>query len=817
VKKAAGIKGLPPEKLAWKLDLDKISFDTSDGFEAIQEIIGQERALNAIKTGLAIKSPGYNIFVTGLAGTGRTSTIKKLLEKLKDGGDTPEDILYVNNFKKPDEPSLILLPPGKGREFRDSMERLIDMLKTNISELLKSEYYKEKKSEIIESGQKKQKEILKRFEQEVSEKGFSVVQIQVGLLTKPELVPVVDEKPTSFSQLEAMVREDKFSEEKLEELKRSYEELSQKMDEVLMKIKEIEEEMRHKLKQWDEESITPIINGSINEIKEKFELTKISNYLDEVENSLIQKIEIFKTKEREPSQPMMGDPFIEYKVNLVIDNSDTKGSPVILENNPNYPNLFGSIEMTPSMGGIIQTDFTKIKAGSFLKANGGYLVINAQDALMEPGVWTTLKRSLKYQVHEIQNYASLYLFSTSRLKPEQIECKVDVVMIGDSYLYNLLYYLDPDFRKIFKVKAEFDTETSRTEERLEQYIRFIKMITKDEDLKAFDKGAMAHVLEYATRMSGRQKKISTRFNNIADIVREAAHWCKEDQASQVSRKHVEKAIKERYKRVSLVEDKIQELIEEGTLLIDTEGAVTGQVNGLSVYPIGEFLFGKPTRITATTSVGRAGVINIEREADLSGRTHNKGVLILTGFLRGKYCQNRPFSLSASLAFEQSYSGVEGDSASSTEVYAILSSLSRLPLRQDIAVTGSINQRGEIQPIGAVNEKIEGFYDVCKEKGITGKQGVIIPHQNSLNLMLRQDVIDAVSAGKFHIYPVKNVDQGMEILTGFEAGELKDDGTFEEDTVNYLVDQELDRLAQSWKQYTSRKEDIKEIKKESKTH
>jgi ATP-dependent Lon protease len=810
VKKAPDLRELKPEQLAWKLDLDKISFDTSDGFEAIQEIIGQERAMNAIKTGLAIKSSGYNIFVTGLAGTGRTTTIKKLLEKLKDKGKTPDDLLYVNNFKNPDEPSLIVLSPGKGRDFKDSMNHLIQMLRTNIPELLKSDYYKEKKSEILESGQIKQKEVLKEFEDEVEKKGFSVVQVQVGLLTKPDLIPVIEGKPTPFPKLEEKKREDEFPEDKLELLKKQYEELSQRMEDVGSKIKDIEEDMRKKLKEWDERSITPIINGSIQKIKEKFDHPKISAYLDEVEKSLIENIDIFKNKEPKPGQPVMGDPFLDYRVNLLIDNTGTKGAPVILENNPNYPHLFGSIEMTPSMGGIVQTDFTKIKAGSFLKANGGYLVINALDVLVEPGVWTTLKRTLKYQVHEIQNYASLYLFSTSRLKPEKIQSQVDVVMIGDAYLYDILYFMDPDFKKIFKVKAEFDTETPREEDTLEQYIRFIKTVTEEEELSAFDKGAMAGILEYAIRMSGRQKKISTRFHIIADIVREAAHWAKEDQAGRVTQKHVHKAIRERYNRVNLVEDKIQEMIQEGTLMVDTEGAVAGQVNGLSVYPIGEFLFGKPTRITATTAVGKAGVINIERESDLSGRTHNKGVLILSGFLRGKYCQNRPFSLSASLAFEQSYSGVEGDSASSTEVYAILSSLSGLPLRQDIAVTGSVNQKGEIQAIGAVNEKIEGFFDVCKEKGLTGTQGVIIPQQNVQNLMIRSDVIASVKEGKFHVYPITTIDEGMEILTGFKAGEADSQGRFEDGTVNHLVDQELMRLAQSWRQFSSKGEEEMEL-------
>jgi ATP-dependent Lon protease len=375
-------------------------------------------------------------------------------------------------------------------------------------------------------------------------------------------------------------------------------------------------------------------------------------------------------------------------------------------------------------------------------------------------------------------------------------------MIGDSYIYNLLFFMDEDFKKIFKIKAEFDSEMNRDEKAIRDYARFIKKICEDDGLRPMDKGGIAALVEYAARIAGRQKKVSTRFHILADVTREADYWAKKDAVKVIGREHVEQAVKERFERVSLIEDKIQELIEDGTILIDTEGKVVGQVNGLSVYDMGQFAFGKPTRITAKTSVGRAGVINIEREADLSGPTHNKGVLILGGFLRGKYAQNRPFSLSASLAFEQSYSGVEGDSASSTEVYAILSSLARLPLRQDIAVTGSINQKGEIQPIGGVNEKIEGFFDVCRAKGLTGTQGVIIPHQNVQNLMLRQDVVEAVMQGKFHIYPIRAIDEGVEILTGVKAGERKEDGTFEPETVNELVDRELARLGQSWKEFAS---------------
>jgi len=802
MKTVANFKEVPADLLKWSCDLKKIPFTTSDECKPCEGIIGQERALKAIQIGLDIKSLGYNIFITGMVGTGRTTTIKQLLEKMEKGEKTPDDILYVNNFKNPDEPMLITLPAGKGKLFKEAVENLIEMLKTNIPEMLKSKYYSEKRDSIVESQQRKQKEILKNFEKEVAKQGFSVIQVQMGLFVKPDLVPLVNGKPTPFNKLEALVKKGEFSKEILEELSKKYEKLTDKLEEIFEKMKEIEEDTRKFLKDWDAESITPIIKGAIKDIKSKFDHPKISEYQDEIENNLIKNIDLFKGQKREAKEIEAIDLFSAFRVNLLIDNSDVKGSPVIMETNPNYINLFGSVEFVSSRFGIIQTDFTKIKAGSFLKANGGYLVINALDALIEPGVWSTLKRTLRNQTLEIQNYASLFLISTTRLKPQPVKCDVKVALIGDAYIYNLLYYLDEDFKKIFKVKAEFDSEMKKDDKTIKEYATFIKKISDKDKLKPFDKSGIAAVVEYGTRLAGRQKKVSTRFHIIADVLREASYWAQKDKNERVSREHVEKAIHERFERVSLIEDKIQELIEEGTIMIDTKGKVTGQVNGLSVYNMGEFAFGKPTRITARTAVGRAGVINIEREADLSGRTHNKGVLILGGYLRGKHAQKKPFSLSASIAFEQSYSGVEGDSASSTEVYAILSSLSKLPLRQDIAVTGSLNQKGEIQPIGGVNEKIEGFFDVCKAKGLKGAQGVIIPHQNIKNLMLRNDVTEAVKKGKFHIYPVKTIDEGIEILTGIKAGERKKDGTFEEGTVNYLVDEELQRLAKSWKTFSA---------------
>jgi lon-related putative ATP-dependent protease len=805
MKQKTQFEELARDKLRWRLDPAAIPFASTDDCKPCEDIIGQERALNAIKTGLDIRSHGYNIFITGMVGTGRTTTIKQLLEKLEKDFGTPDDILYVNNFKNPDEPTLLMLPGGKGRFFRDTMDNLIEMLKVNIPELLKSKYYSEKRESIIDGQQRKQKAILQKFEEEVAEQGFSVIQVQLGLFVKPDLIPLIEGTPTPFNKLEAMVKEKKFSQKDLAELKKKYEELTGELEGVFEKLKEIDEETRPMLKNWDAEAITPIIKGSIIGVREKFPQPEIIDYLDHVEDNLMNNIELFKAQKKDEKEERLRefmDAFLEYRVNLLVDNSETKGAPVVIETNPSYINLFGTIESTFTRLGVWQADFTKIKAGSFLKANGGFLVINALDALTEPGVWITLKRTLRHQIFEIQTYLAMYLISTSRLKPQPIKSNVKVVMIGDDSIYNLLYFMDEDFKKIFKIKAEFDSVMNKDEETIREYARFIKKICDDDGLFPMDKDGIAALIEYATRIAGRQRKVSTRFHILADVTREASYWAKEDGKTIIGRDHVEKAIRERFERVSLVEDKIQEMIEEGTILIDTEGKEVGQVNGLSVYDMGQFAFGKPTRITAKTAVGRAGVINIEREADLSGRTHNKGVLILGGYLRGKYAQTKPFSLSASIAFEQSYGGVDGDSASSTEVYAILSSLSKLSLRQDIAVTGSINQKGEIQPIGGVNEKIEGFFDVCRAKGLTGTQGVIIPHQNVQNLMLRQDVVDAVAQGKFHIYSIKSVDEGMEILTGVEAGQPKEDGTFDEETINGLVDRELKRLAASWKEFAS---------------
>lgn len=802
---------VPLEKLRWRCDPASLPYDASDLCPACEEIIGQERALKALQTGLDVNSLGYNIFITGMAGTGRTTTIKQLLERWEKGERPPDDLLYVNNFKDPDEPALLTLSAGQGRLFAAAMDGLLEMLKHNIPDLLKSKYYTERRDAVIEEQQAKQKTILQSFEEETAKEGFSVIQVQMGLFVKPDLIPVIEDQPAPFPKLEALVKEKKFPAPELENLKKKYEVQSQKLESIFEQLREIEEETHNRLKAWDAEAITPVIKSVVDGIRGKFPEAETVAYLNDVESSLINYSGLFKNnkKDEDKREPPPADPLLEYRINLLVDNADRKHAPVIMETNPSYLNLFGSIESTMNRLGMLKTDFTKIKAGSFLKANGGYLVVNALDALIEPGVWATLKRSLRNQIFELQNYAALFLFAAARLKPQPVKINVKLVFIGDEEIYNMLYFADEDFRKVFKIKAEFDSEMPKTDDAVADYIRFIRKIGEEDGLLKFDRTGMAALIEYGTRIAGRHKKLSTRFNVIADVIRESSYWARKDGQATVSGTHVETAVTERFERVSLIEDKIQEMIDEGSILIATEGAAVGQVNGLAVYNMGQFSFGKPSRITARTSVGRAGVVNIEREADMSGSTHNKGVLILGGYLRGKYATNKPFALSASIAFEQSYAGVDGDSASSTEVYAILSSLSGLPLRQDIAVTGSLNQMGEIQPIGGVNEKIEGFFDVCKAKGLSGTQGVMIPHQNVQNLMLRPDVVQAAAEGKFRIYPIHSIDEGIGLLTGLPAGDRRAEGTFAEGTVNCLVDRELTRLAHTSKEFFEDKESKKE--------
>jgi ATP-dependent Lon protease len=805
---------VPVEKLRWRCLPESLSFETTAEIQPSMEIIGQERALKSIRLGLEMDSLGYNIFIVGLVGTGRNTTIKSLLEEIDKAGKIPDDLCYVNHFKDPDQPRCLCLPAGKGKVFKKDMEDLIESLKKKVPLVFESEDYQKQRRELVEKHREREKGLVKEFEARAKKEGFAVVQVQVGPFTRPDVVPMVAGNAMPLDQLENLVDQGQFPKESFELMKMKYSQIAAEMEQVLKETRKVEKIIQEELATLDKAAISHLVVGATEDIREKYKQPKIQAYLDEVKDSILENPGRFQPKAETPQLPIPGlilppqvDTFSEYQVNVLVDNSETKGAPVIIETSPTYRNLFGTIERgIDRMGGSWKTDFTKVRSGSFLKANGGYLVLNALDVFIEPGVWIALKRTLRNRTMEMQSFDPFYLFaSSSALKPEPIEVKVKVVMIGDAHLYETVYAVDEDFKKIFKIKADFDTVMERKDETQLKYAAFIRKICSDEKLLPFDRSGVAAVIEYGVRLAGRQKKLSTEFHRITDILREASYWGKKDGSSTVTEKHVDQAISEKIYRKKMIEEKIQEMIDDGIILIDSEGARVGQVNGLSVYDLGEYAFGKPSRITAQTSMGKAGIINIEREADLSGRTHNKGVLILGGYLRGKYAQDKPLTLTTSICFEQSYGGIDGDSASSTEVYAILSSLAEIPIRQEVAVTGSVNQNGEIQPIGGVNQKIEGFFDVCKVRGLTGTQGVMIPHQNIGDLMLRKDIVSAVSEGQFHIYPVKTIDQGIEILTGVPAGEKKPDGAYPEGTVNFRVNKKLTDLAKSMKEFETAEE------------
>jgi ATP-dependent Lon protease len=677
------------------------------------------------------------------------------------------------------------------------MDEYIEYLKKNIPVVFENEAYQTRKNQLVESFKEQSAAIAREFEKKLQAKSFSLVQVlPVG---RPELVYIIDKQQFSILGLADLVEEKKLTKEEYDKIREQYFVFSKELDDVFKRIKATEKDTRQTLMQLDQDTVKPVVTEHIKDIKEDFSNEKINEYLAEVEKEILSNIERFIPKdEKMPMQYV--DSFLEFKVNVLVDNSKEKGAPIIFENTPTHKNLFGTIERVWDRNGQWRTDFTKIKAGSLLKADGGFLVINALDAVLEPGVWSTLKRTLRNRVLEISSYDPYAMLALSALKPEPVPIDLKVIMIGDSYIYNVLYENDEDFKKVFKVRADFDWVMPATDEGVRQYARVIKSISDKEKLLDFDKTAIAALVEYGIRLGGRKNHLSTQFNVIADILKEANYWANKDKAKIITSKYVDKAIEERIERVSMVEDKIQEMIDQGLVFIDTQGSVIGQVNGLSVYETGEYSFGRPSRITAKTAVGTSGVINIEREAELSGPIHSKGVFILSGYLRHKYAQDKPLVLSASLCFEQSYGGVEGDSASSAELYALLSSLSELPIRQDLAVTGSVNQKGEVQPIGGVNQKIEGFFAVCKAKGLTGTQGVIIPESNIDDLMLRNEVINAVKQGKFHIYSVKRIDEGVELLTGVNAGDKDEKGNYPKDTVNYRVNNKLKQIAQAWKDF-----------------
>lgn len=802
---------LPWEDLTWITPTEAMMEGTTADIEPQEEIIGQDRAVKAIRLGLAMKSHGYNTYVAGINGTGRTVTVRKLLDEFNVSGPVPDDLCYVNNFKNNDQPRLLRFPAGQGILFRQQMADLVGTLKKKVPAVFESEEFQAARNEIINRHMGSQKALFKNFENKVSSENFMMIQVQVGPFTRPDLAPVVVGNPMKIEQLEALVEEGKFSADELEKLRDKYKELTQEMEKIFKEARQTDKTIQEEVERLAKEWVEPLVRDLLAPLREQHDENEaVKAYLEEVEADIMNHLDRFRPRLVTPppgiegaGAPMLVPPdpgaFSEYEVNVLADNSETTKPPVVFETTPTFRNLFGTVERVVDRQGMWVSDYRHIKAGSFLKANGGFLVINARDMLLEVGVWPMLKRSLRTSALEIQSDPFSFLFTTS-LKPEKIEIKLKVILVGDSEIYDLLHWYDEDFRKIFKVKADFDSNMPNDLENRKKFAGFISRLCSEEDLLHCDASGVEAISRLAIRWGGRKKKITAQFERVADLIREADLHARYADSKVISREHVERAQADRIERVNMMEDKIHEYITDGILMIDTQGERVGQINGLSVYSFPEFSFGRPSRITVKTSMGKAGIINIEREAELSGQSYNKGVLILSGFLRARFAQDKPLNVIASITFEQSYSGVDGDSASSTELYGLLSALSGKPIDQGIAVTGSVNQHGEVQPIGGVNQKIEGFFKVCQAQGFTGKQGVMIPSRNVGDLVLAAEVIDAVKEGQFNIWAVDHVDQGIELLTGIPAGALDEEGNFPEGTINYLVNERLEELAQGIKEF-----------------
>ena len=693
----------------------------------------------------------------------------------------------------------MIFDAGDGRRFRKDMQYLIDMTRKVVPKIFMSEDYKDRQNRIVREFEGRQRKLVKGFEEKLTEAGFVMVQVQYGVGVRNEIHPIIDEEPMPLEQVEVMVSEGKFAASRLDELRRKWDSLRREFDVTTIESKKLTTKLEEAVARLDFSIVTPLITEKFNLLRKRYQNEKVHVYLDEAEEAMLSDLDRFREtqqvrSEEDGTKVRAREPFEEFSVNLMLDNTDTDSTPIEIEKSPSYRNLFGSLERVVDRFGYWRTDFTRIFAGSLLKASGGFLVVNATDVLSEQGAWSQLKRTLRNREIEIVGYDPFYQMAGAGIKPEPIPLDVKVVIIGDPWIYSTLWRVDEEFKKIFKIKAEFDSVMAFNERHVRQYYEFVRLIVEEENLLPFDLAGMQSVVEFGRRLSGDRSKLTTRFTAISDIIREASFCTAHRRGKVVGRKDVYKAMTSRRNRVNLSEEKIQELYDTETLMVSTTGKEVGQINGLSVYSSGEHSFGRPTRITCSTSLGKAGVINIERESDLSGPIHNKGVLVLSGYLRSLFAQDKPMVFSSSLTFEQSYGGVDGDSASSTEIYVILSSLANIPILQSLAVTGSVNQKGEIQPIGGVNEKVEGFFDVCKARRLTGSQGVIIPHQNVKDLLLRPDVIEAVKAKKFHIYPIKTIDQGIELLMGKPAGKRLSNGTFTDASVFAIVDDKLREMA-----------------------
>lgn len=814
---------LTVNKLRWTVAPESLSFKTTDELDTFEDIIGQTRGVEAFKFGMGMNAKGYNIFVTGESNIGKMALVKRLLKRTTHRQEIPDDLAYVNNFKAQEEPVLLRFTAGNGIKFKEAVDTFLEGIKREVPQLFESQEYINSKNAIIEEHDKQTREFFKGLEERVKDAGFVLVNMQMGQVQRPDIVPVVDGEPVHLMKIEEMVDKGRFPKEEFESLQEKYKELKSDIDTIFLEVRELQKEVKRKSEDVDKlmfmnvakELAEPLLNGWRDQEKVA---AHVQAMLDDMSENLDSIKAIGQPQQGPmPGMSMPGPPadvvLHDYGVNLIVDNSESDGPPVIVETYPTYRNLFGSIERVMDRSGLWRTDFKKINAGSFIKANGGYLVVNLMDAIQEPGVWQTLKRALKNSKIEIQTFDPYYFITTTGLKPEAVEMDVKVVVLATNQLFHMLRYYDQDVEKIFKIRADFEHNMDFDDEIMGELSRLIKTFVNDRELMPFDASAVAALIEQGVRMGGRQGKISTAFPILSDIMEESHFLAKGEEQAVVSAEHVVTAIKARIYRASQMEDRLQEMIDRGSVFIDTDGAVVGQINGLAVYSTGDFMFGKPSRITATTSMGKEGIINIERESDMSGAIHNKGMLILSGYLRRNFAQDKPLTLAASIAFEQSYGGIDGDSASSTELYALLSSLSGVPLKQSIAVTGSVNQKGEVQPIGGVNEKIEGFFKVCKKRGLTGEQGVMIPVSNAEDLMLDAEVVEAVKEGKFHVWPVTTIAQGIEILTGESAGE-SENGKYPDGTIFRKVDDKLRELAEGLRDFGKSGEDDKNDEKET---
>ena len=767
------------------------NFDTTADLESIQDGIGQERGIKALEFGLQVDVKGYNLYLEGPSGVGKTLYTKNYLNKLASKKKVPSDWCYIYNFENPNEPIAVELPAGQGKEFKEAMDGFIKEIRKDIRKTFNNDDFEKEKALIKQEFEEKRSALLDKLNEDASKHNFQVKTAQNGIY----MMPIVNGK---------VIEEEEF--EKLDdEIKKEYEEKSLIVQEQIMnaisRIKEIERQSDKKISEWQSNVALLTVNVHINYLKSKYKRNKkINHFLNDVKQDVLKNIPTFleDPSKQQAAQltPAMRkpDPCLNYRVNLFVDNSNREGAPVIMDSNYSYNNIFGAIEYENYYGSL-KTDHTMLKPGLLQQANGGYIIFQAKDLLANGNCYESLKKALRIKELGIENVAeqrsSMVLIS---LKPEPIPLNLKVILIGNSSIYQTLLAMDSDFRKLFKIKVEFEETAEANSENLNKLAQIIHGFCEHQELPQLDKSAMARLVEYSSKLAGSHSKVSTKFDDLMQVVGEAATWAKLSRSKVVTENYIIKALEERVERVKKYDERYLEMIKENTLLIDTSGYKVGQLNGLTVMSIGNYTFGKPAKITVNTYTGKSGIVNIEREVEISGPSHSKGVLILTGYLGEMFAQDMPLCLTASICFEQLYNGVDGDSASSTELYGLLSSLSDIPINQSIAVTGSVNQKGQIQPIGGVNEKIEGYFQVCKVRGLDGSHGVMIPVQNIDNLQLSDEIIQAVKEKKFHIYAVSTIEEGIEVLTGVPAGKKDKDGHFPAGTVNRLVYEKLKKYA-----------------------